>query len=86
MKKFNVNYQIDNKEMLIGREPHDQTRYDFDEPIEAESQEEAIALALQWFQEQSSMNSEIDEEKERITFYEDEEVISQYYNFEAEED
>lgn len=85
MKKFNISFQIDSKEMLEGREPHNEIRYDLDEPIEAESKEEAIALALAWFQEQSDIDSEIDSENGRITFFNGEEAVEQIYNFKAEE-
>ena len=85
MREFKVTYQIDNREMLEGREPHDQARYDVEEMIEAESEEEAVALVLQWMQDQSDKASEIDEENERITFFDNDEAVEQYYNFKAEE-
>lgn len=62
--------------------------------IEAENEEEAIALAIEYLTEPDNRRAheggylyeyDIDEEKQRVTLYdEDKEIIAVYYDFKAE--
>lgn len=81
--KYKVEYLIDNKDQAEGYEPHSDIYADLDDIVKAESEDEAIGLAIDYLVEGIIQGSEYDPEVvgKEIRLYEDGELYEVYYGF-----
>ena len=88
MKRFQVENCVQNARQYAGEEPYENISYDLvGDYIEAETEEEAISLAMDYLKDSIMDNitegyAEI-EDNELLTYDDDDNVVECYYNFTA---
>ena len=90
MKRFQVENCVQNARQYAGEEPYENISYDLvGDHIEAETEEEAISLAMDYLKD-SIMDNITEgyaesEDNELLTYDDDDNVVECYYNFTAKE-
>ena len=90
MKRFQVENCVQNARQYAGEEPYENISYDLvGDHIEAETEEEAISLAMDYLKDSIMDNitegyAEI-EDNELLTYDDGDNVVECYYNFTAKE-
>ena len=97
MKNYRVSFLTGTAAMLKGLEPwNTDSERDYDaiqEGIDAESEKEAISLAIEYLTEPDNRRAynggylyeyDVDQEKQRVILYDGEAIIAVYYDFKAE--